>query len=387
MALAGVAIYCAFVLLVLYWSSQRVGAPLRSLQRAAERAVAQNRAFEPSRTGPLEVQQLTAHIEKLVASLEKQLARMRATVDAIPDTLLLVDKRGQLRFIKATDELQSLSPDNPNIDLFQFLDETEIESAARQLAECRRTGQSQQFNLLVRRGSTSRRLEARAAHAGGDQVLVVLRDLTEKLAAERRIRKLAYEDTLTGLLNRASITQRILDQVVEYPDTPFAVAFIDVDRFKRINDSLGHDVGDRVLTHVAEKIRKAVRFDPDRPFVDGDSADVPARIGGDEFMVLLRGIDSEQTAMAVGTRIVESIAEPLQIGDQQLDVQVSLGVALYPTHARTQAELFVRSDLAMYEQKRTGSGGCCLYHEDLGRSSQRRLSLEARLKREVAARR
>ena len=167
----------------------------------------------------------------------------------------------------------------------------------------------------------------------------------ERAAQEERIRHQAYHDALTGLPNRASFTEH-LDEAMRRAKRagwPLALLFLDLDLFKRVNDSLGHDAGDRLLRVAAERIRRAVR-----------EADMLFRMGGDEFTVLLEDVRGPEEAAMVASRVLEGIAEPLQLQHHEISVSASIGIALYPRDDVVGERLVKSADTAMYRAKESG---------------------------------
>jgi diguanylate cyclase (GGDEF)-like protein len=164
-------------------------------------------------------------------------------------------------------------------------------------------------------------------------------------AREKRIMESALSDPLTGLPNRTLLTERIQHSLAlaRRSRAPFAVAVLDLDRFKFINDTLGHSTGDTVLCEVARRLRSAVR-----------DSDTVARLGGDEFVLLLNG--AEDVVREVASRILESMKKPLHHRDQRIDIGLSIGVALYPNHGADDLTLLRHADTAMYRAKRRRAG-------------------------------
>jgi len=160
--------------------------------------------------------------------------------------------------------------------------------------------------------------------------------------AEQRIQRMATHDSLTGLPNRAHFTEK-LELAIASEKHPFAVLFIDLDGFKPVNDSLGHEAGDALLREIGSRIRGAVRAD-----------DVVGRLGGDEFIVLLRDIAQPREAARVAAKIRLLVGQPLHIHGRALGVTPSIGIAIHPDDANTAAGLLRAADLAMYEAKRGG---------------------------------
>jgi diguanylate cyclase (GGDEF)-like protein len=167
----------------------------------------------------------------------------------------------------------------------------------------------------------------------------------ERAAQEERIRHQAYHDSLTGLPNRASFGEH-LDEAMRRAKRagwPLALLFLDLDNFKRVNDSLGHDAGDRLLRVAAERIRRAVR-----------EADMLFRMGGDEFTVLLEDVRGPEEAAMVSSRVLEAMAEPLQLQHHEISVTASIGIALYPRDDVVAERLLKSADTAMYRAKELG---------------------------------
>lgn len=174
-----------------------------------------------------------------------------------------------------------------------------------------------------------------------------VRRIIEANQAEKRIRHLAYNDLLTGLPNRALF----LDQLGRHIESArvagesVAVLFLDLDRFKNVNDALGHDVGDRLLVAVAQRIRRSVR-----------NADCVARLGGDEFTVVLAEIVGPNAPVAAAQNICRALAAPFQIDGHDIFVTASVGISMYPSDGADVGTLLKHADTAMYRAKKTGSG-------------------------------
>ncbi|MFZ2160901.1 MAG: diguanylate cyclase [Sideroxyarcus sp.] len=182
-------------------------------------------------------------------------------------------------------------------------------------------------------------------NGGNRGAVVVFHDITERKLNDERIRHLAQHDTLTDLPNRALLTDR-LQQALSYAKRDkqrVALMFIDLDRFKPINDSLGHVVGDWLLKQVASRMRDCVR-----------DSDTVARVGGDEFVVLLRSIDNMEDAVMVAEKIRTSLNMPFELAQQSLQISCSIGMSLYPEHAKNETEMLNFADIAMYQAKQKG---------------------------------
>lgn len=187
-------------------------------------------------------------------------------------------------------------------------------------------------------------------------LLGVTRDITERRELEDRLRRMAQHDPLTGLPNRALFSDRLeqaLAAARRQRNTHLAVAFVDLDGFKPINDDHGHDVGDALLVQVAARIRNTLR-----------EADTTARIGGDEFVILLPDVDGPASALMVSQKILDEIRRPFCIGALRLSLSASIGVAVYPDHGDDGMSLSRSADQAMYRVKKDGRNGCRLHHPD-----------------------
>jgi diguanylate cyclase (GGDEF)-like protein len=185
-----------------------------------------------------------------------------------------------------------------------------------------------------------------------------------------QVEYLAYHDSLTGLANRAAMDAALAEAVAEarLEGTTLGLAYVDLNDFKRVNDSLGHDTGDALLREVAARLRSVVR-----------PGDLLARRGGDEFLVLVRGCAVE--AESLGQRLIDALAAPVELGAAELLVEASVGVSVFPGDADSAASLLAHADAAMYEAKSEG-GGVTVYGADTADPLER-LALAARLRRAI----
>ncbi|GAB4439177.1 MAG: hypothetical protein OHK0011_21830 [Turneriella sp.] len=210
---------------------------------------------------------------------------------------------------------------------------------------------------------------------GAYATMVVARDITDRKRAEAEIRYLVEHDTLTGLPNRVLFADRLAHTIAisERHSSIFAVLFLDLDHFKKINDSYGHRAGDRFLRQVAELLTACVR-----------ASDTVSRQGGDEFTILLHELSHPEDAGIVARNICEKLAEPLDIEGVRLNASVSIGIAVYPKDGHTADTLLRNADVAMYHAKSRGRNQYQFFSEELNRITQQRLDIELALRRALA---
>ena len=181
--------------------------------------------------------------------------------------------------------------------------------------------------------------------AGQDVIQMVVRDISERKQLESYLHYQATHDPVTGLPNRSLFSDR-LQQAIKFAarhEHELLVSFIDLDRFKRINDSMGHDTGDQLLLNVAEKITSCLR-----------KSDTVARMGGDEFVLLLPCAGGRDNAVKIMERVLSDVAKPITLNNHNFTVTCSIGYARYPSDASTAEELLKQADIAMYHAKQTG---------------------------------
>lgn len=223
------------------------------------------------------------------------------------------------------------------------------------------------------------------ADKDGRPVLVTgtVQDITERKQTEERIRYLAYYDSLTSLPNRILFKDH-LERAINYAERhqrKIAALFLDLDRFKYINDTLGHSVGDKLLQKVAERLGQCVRKydqlsrDPNEPFT------VIARLGGDEFTILLDDIGHAQDAAKVAQRIIETTAKPFELEGHEVFVTVSIGISVYPNDGRDLNALIKNADTAMYHAKELGRNNFQFYTEVMNATAFERMKLENQLRK------
>jgi diguanylate cyclase (GGDEF)-like protein/PAS domain S-box-containing protein len=202
-------------------------------------------------------------------------------------------------------------------------------------------------------------------------LILIISDITERKVIERRIHNLAYFDPLTGLPNRTQMYERLDKMVIsaDKTNTSIAVLFLDLDRFKPINDSMGHPAGDQVLKEVANRLHNCIK-----------KQDLVSRMGGDEFTIILSDQKNSNSAadiaVRVGERILHSLQQPFFIEQKELFLTASLGIAIFPDDGKTVTELLKNSDMAMYHAKDDGRNNVQFFDEQMNKKAVELLEME-----------
>ncbi len=178
------------------------------------------------------------------------------------------------------------------------------------------------------------------------------REITVRKQVEERIRYMASHDELTGLPNRALFADRLQNaqKLAARNTQKLAVLFIDLDGFKAVNDTFGHKAGDRLLQEIAQRLQSAVR-----------ESDTVARVGGDEFIVLINAVHGDADATMVASKIIESVGLPVDLGETQAKVGCSIGISIFPDHSKETEKLIAYADAAMYDIKKSGKNAYAVY--------------------------
>ena len=218
-------------------------------------------------------------------------------------------------------------------------------------------------------------MEVQTRRLSDQRAIRTFTDITDRKRAEAQIVYLAHHDGLTGLSNRAFFSERLSHAILLTRRTMsgFALLCLDLDRFKQVNDARGHDIGDRLLKMVADRLRANIR-----------ESDTVARFGGDEFAILQANIEQPSAAADLGQRLVSCLAEPYDIDGVLVSIGVSVGIAVYPKDGATAELLLKSSDIALYKAKEDGRGQACFFEPEMGRKLQERLALELDLREAIA---
>jgi len=321
------------------------------------------------------------HINRFRRRMDERKAFYQTVWDACSDVVVVVDGEGLIQYVNpAAGHVFGLGQSELTGDSLARLQPPE--------ASAQGSGTLMDDALASRRLGRSETCEALGWHAQGrtlpleatfstvlldgrQMVVGFLRDITERKEAEQRIRYMAGHDALTGLPNRVLLKDRLTQAIADARRRNLSVwvAFLDIDRFKLINDSLGHGAGDVLLTTVAGRLRAALR--------EGDTV---ARLGGDEFVLVLTEREAGSLTPQVVQRVMRSIEQPLSTHGHELLPTCSMGISVFPDDGEDAGTLIEHADITMYRAKQQGRNGFCFYAASMNRHARERLVMERELR-------
>ncbi|NRG17493.1 EAL domain-containing protein [Rhizobiales bacterium] len=307
--------------------------------------------------------------------------RLLQVIDTVQVMISAVDRAGSCVFVNAYQAqlLGKEAGDLTGISLYPLMYPSEIAENARALD--RRvfdTGEPlapYEEEVLVADGSTrvflTRKVPLKDKSGKVVNVLSTSLDVTENKRAEAHLFHIAHHDALTELPNRTLLGERLDEEITRDVDgeSLFALHFLDLDRFKGINDALGHTAGDRLLEFVADRLKACVR-----------GTDLVARLGGDEFAVLQTSIAGMEDALSLARRIIEELEDPFYINGQEVKISASIGFTMYPSDGSSSEALLRNADLAMYRAKAEGGGVFCSFAEGMDETARQAVAMEAELR-------
>ena len=315
---------------------------------------------------------------------------LRKVIDLVPHMIFAKDRAGRYLLVNRT---MAESSGRPSHELLGRCDGPESPQHEaqfeRMLAEDRRvidTGRPRfhpevqwRFQDGQERTFQVSKIPFTDPGTGNPSLLGIAIDVTERKRTEEQMRALAYHDALTGLPNRQrfrTLLERALSTASRHQRRA-ALLFVDLDRFKQVNDRLGHALGDALLRTVAERLGDCIRFsDQIVPPAADERQSTVSRLGGDEFTILLTDIDDPLDAAVAAMRILESIGAPFEMGGQEIYTSASVGIAIYPDDARDADTLFLQADQAMYAAKRRGRSHYAFFSRSMTDASERRHAIE-----------
>ncbi len=315
--------------------------------------------------------------------------RNRTFIKAMPDSMLVVDRNGiplQHHLGKDGSPLIKRWSSNGG-SILDILPPATADSWRNQITDVLETRHTISSQTRFTVDGRTHYFETRMAHYTQSSVLIILRDVSEQKRADAKVHRLAFFDTLTGLPNRQSFLIQVSQAInqANSNDGAVAILYIDLDNFKRINDSLGHSIGDELLKHIAARLAGCLRKqDFVARFGKSNSNVRVARLGGDEFMILLPDIGSCEDATAIAERINEVLSEPLEYNEQQFVITPSIGIAMYPDDGEDSDTLLKNADMAMYDAKSAGRNCVSSFSGTMSLRSLERLDLEDSLRQAIA---
>jgi diguanylate cyclase (GGDEF)-like protein/PAS domain S-box-containing protein len=304
----------------------------------------------------------------------------RLIIQHAGDYVALLDASGNWVFSSPTYQTEFGKTVQPGVSYFEIVHEDDRELLRQSFHRIISSGAPTRLQYRVtipERGERHFESEVSLIHnAAGqvEQVVMVSRDITERKEMEAYILHQSFHDALTGLPNRLLLEDRMRQTTAHLgrQHSPVGVLFIDLDRFKDINDTLGHAAGDRLLQEVAERLCECVR--------DGDTV---ARLSGDEFVVLLAGLHDIQDAALVAEKIVTVVSEPCQIAGKELRVSPSIGIAIFPEDGQNIDELLRNADTAMYHAKQNGRSRFSFFSAYMNEAANQRIVVGGALQRAI----
>jgi len=314
--------------------------------------------------------------------------RAEVTLNSIGDAVVSTNVGGEVTYLNAVAEqltgwAQADALGRPLEEVFRIIDANTREALSNPVT--RATTMNQIVGLppsciLIRRDGGEAAIEDSCApiHSRRGEVtgaVMVFHDVSKSRAQTQKLARLAQYDSLTDLPNRDLLNERINQAIAgaQRRHAPMAVLYLDLDRFKQINDSSGHAMGDRLLQAVAQRLRECVR-----------ASDTVSRLGGDEFVILLPEISHAQDAAVCAEKVIEAIGTLFKIDGQELHVTVSIGIAVHPGDGAGLEALLQNADMAMYEAKAHGRNGLQFFRADLNSKASERQMLENGLRHAIA---
>lgn len=382
------------LLAIYFLLRRRLIAPITRLVSFADRLATGDLNAPPEHHGDDEIGRLGKHLETMRASLKQSFdrlatseERLRHIVEQSPGAVFRCaqNDRGAFEFVSpAIYEITGYAPDRftgveAHVDFMNLVTEDDRAAVLRavELASAPGSRYEIEYRLLDRAGHERRVLERGQCSEVASTLLVdgLILDITAIKASEDRLSFMAHHDVLTGLPNRQLFNDRLthaIDRAARNRDR-VGVMFIDLDNFKTVNDTLGHNVGDRLLVEVACRLGSSLR-----------AGDTLARLGGDEFVFLVDSVGDPQGLRPVAQKIVALLAQPIRVDEHDLVLTASVGISVHPEDGRDAETLLKNADAAMYEAKSAGRNGYRYYQSEMTARAYERMQLERELRQAIA---
>ena len=312
---------------------------------------------------------------------------MNAVFQAIPDQLFNLDETGRIinyklgqsshHYLKTGDLVNRQLTDVTNGEVASKFD-----VSIKQVLEQQST---KHFEFIIVHERKVHYYEVRMMPLKSREVMALVRDITERKLAEEQIAFLAYHDSLTALPNNRLFKDR-LEHAISQADRKgklLAVMFLDLDRFKLINDTMGHSAGDELLKVTSQRLIEAVRKNDSVAINSSDLSASVARLGGDEFTILLEDVDSIQAVAHIAERVIDNVSLPMMLERQEVHISTSIGIAMFPDDGKKADDILQHADTAMYHAKAQGRNNFQFYTESMNKSSVELLALENNLHKAI----
>ncbi|WP_249122728.1 EAL domain-containing protein [Pseudoalteromonas sp. M8] len=306
--------------------------------------------------------------------LQRRHALINSVFEALPDIFFIINTDGTILECHTgkSDDLYMSPEQFINKKMSEVLPSHAAKHFSQAIKSANQRHQLTQIEYPLTIADQAKLFEARLSPIPGtDQLVIAVRDITEKKRQEEVILHHAFYDSLTDLPNRFLAMERLAQQLfdAERNDELAVVFFIDLDDFKRINDSLGHETGDQILIASGERLKQSLR-----------EQDTVSRLSGDEFIVLMGGFKHTADITSVADMLIKLFHHPIIVDDKDFNISVSIGVAIYPLDANSPQELLSCADTAMYNAKSNGRNNYCLFNQKMSQQLSRRIEIEEALR-------
>ncbi|MBY0474116.1 MAG: EAL domain-containing protein [Nitrosomonas sp.] len=307
-------------------------------------------------------------------------ARNAAIFSAIPDTMFIINNQGKILEICSDADTTPWLIRNSENRLHQSLPQDIVNLYIDAAGQARYNGTVELFDYPLKLDNDETKYyENRIVVIDSEETLCLVRDITDRKDSESKIFHLAYYDTLTGLPNRQSFMERLKGEIkrARYTDNKLAILFLDLDGFKSINDTMGHNAGDTILKCAADRLQNSTRLSDFVSRTNQNPSEVKlARLGGDEFTVIIPNLLRTEDALILAHRIRETMRHPFHLESRDVVLTTSIGIALYPSDGNDAETLLKHADTAMYHAKNEGRDNCQFYNAELTLQAEKRMHLE-----------
>jgi diguanylate cyclase (GGDEF)-like protein/PAS domain S-box-containing protein len=376
-------------LLLLHGSSLRLGQQLSRLRDTAGKLADGELQARAPTNAIGEVSVLAKTLNGMAESLDRStrdLRRLARLVEDTNDAIAIFDNEDKIIFVNTAMKMIINQADEyfNGMSLFTFLNHMKVgrnkqQEIANEFSNVDKHDWSTDITISTLKHELTymimriERFDIEEVDSGG--YFVTLSDITRRKQLEQELEVLAYNDKLTKLPNRRYFMDSLTDALKEHgvSESGLAVIFLDLDNFKIINDSLGHEVGDMVLTEAGWRIQDALRSD-----------DIVCRLGGDEFTAIIKGVNNKKTISQIAETILNKFKIPIFYNERDLRVSASIGVVVYPDDGLSTKELIKNADTAMYAAKKSGKNAFCFFSEDMHYDIREFLDIESSLRQALA---